>query len=80
MKKFYFLFFVPLFLVGCSDKEDVDNKIQQAEWTIYDTDNSGIPHNYANCIAIDNNNNKWIGTRGGYNYEHGSLCMFDGTN
>ena len=74
MKKFYLLLFVPLFLVVGGCKDDGDNPTnQQAEWTIYDTDNSGLPDNYVRCIAIDNNNNKWIGTDVG-------LCMFNGTN
>ena len=41
-------------------------------WAYYDTLNSGLPGNSINCIAIDSQNNKWIGTDNG-------LAKFDGT-
>jgi len=34
-------------------------------WTVYDTSNSGLPHEHVYSIAIDGNGNKWIGTNGG---------------
>lgn len=43
-------------------------------WTKYNTSNSGLPHNDVLAIVFDNQNNKWIGTRGG------GLAKFNGTN
>lgn len=43
-------------------------------WTNYNTGNSSLPFNYINCVAIDQNNNKWIGTT------QGGLAKFDGTS
>ncbi|RJP64835.1 MAG: T9SS C-terminal target domain-containing protein [Ignavibacteriales bacterium] len=34
-------------------------------WAIFNTDNSGLPDNYIYSIAIDKDNNKWIGTSEG---------------
>jgi len=42
-------------------------------WTVYQTSNSGIPDNNVYAIAIDENNVKWLGTRGG-------LAKFDDTS
>jgi photosystem II stability/assembly factor-like uncharacterized protein len=44
------------------------------DWTVYNTSNSGLPHNSVRSIAIDRNGNKWIGTYGG------GLAKFDGAN
>jgi len=41
---------------------------------VYDTANSGLPHNYVEDVAIDEQGNKWIGTWGG------GLAKFDGVN
>lgn len=46
---------------------------QNPEWVVYDTTNSELPHNRVYCIAIDESNNKWIGTWGG-------VAKFDGTS
>jgi ligand-binding sensor domain-containing protein len=35
---------------------------QNPEWVVYDTTNSELPSNNILCIAIDDSNNKWIGT------------------
>ena len=40
-------------------------KFDDTNWTVYDTSNSGLPINAVRCIAIDDSNNKWIGTWGG---------------
>jgi len=40
----------------------------------YTTENSGLPHNRVECIVIDPDGIKWIGTRGG------GLAEFDGEN
>ncbi len=42
-------------------------------WTVYTTFNSELPSNEVHSIAIDEIDNKWIGTREG-------LAKFDGTN
>ena len=44
---------------------------QSPEWTNYTSSNSGLPDNYVNAIAVDENNNKWIGTT------LGGLAVFD---
>jgi hypothetical protein len=36
-----------------------------ANWTIYDTANSGLPHNQVYDIFVDDMNVKWFGTHGG---------------
>jgi len=33
-----------------------------SDWTYYNTQNSALPYNKINAIAIDNLNNKWVGT------------------
>ena len=73
LKIFFPLLFAMLLFVGCSDRE-YDNKTQQTGWTVYSESNSWLPRNGVSCIAIDNNNNKWIGTA------WYGLSMFDGTN
>ena len=47
---------------------------QDSVWTVYNTSNSGLPHNNVHGIAIDGNGNKWILTLGG------GLAKYDGTN
>ncbi len=42
-------------------------------WTVYNTSNSGLPDNLVTSIAIDGNENKWIGTNKG-------LAKFDENN
>ena len=49
-------------------------------WNVYDTINSGLPSNYINCIAIDGDGNKWIGTGEFDEDSDGGLAEFDGTN
>ncbi|MCB2220255.1 MAG: T9SS type A sorting domain-containing protein [Bacteroidetes bacterium] len=49
-------------------------------WTVYDPDNSELPYDIVNSIAIDQNGTKWIGTGGGYLCEGGGLASFDGNN
>jgi hypothetical protein len=43
-------------------------------WTVYNTNNSGLPMNNVSSIKIDALNNKWIGTLGG------GVAKFDDTN
>ena len=48
-------------------------KFDGANWTQYQTSNSGLPSNKISCIKQDASNNYWIGTNAG-------LAKFDGTN
>ena len=41
-------------------------KFDDTNWTVYNTSNSGLSDNYVLSLAIDENGNKWIGTRGGF--------------
>jgi len=47
---------------------------QNPQWIVYDTTNSGLPYNVVDCIAIDESNNKWIGT------PLGGVAKFDDTS
>ena len=49
-----------------------------ANWTSYSTSNSGLPCDIVNAIAIDGNENIWIGT--GVYANWGGVSEFDGTN
>gem|GEM_PF-327355 len=40
-------------------------KFDGTNWTIYNTSNSGLAHNYVRSIAIDKEGNLWFGTGGG---------------
>ncbi len=37
----------------------------QDQWRVFTTQNSPLPSNSVNCMAIDRNNVKWIGTGNG---------------
>ena len=45
---------------------------QNPEWMVFNTDNSGLPHNYVKSPAADSQGNIWIGTWGE------GLAKFDG--
>src|SRR5580698_1818920 len=49
-------------------------KFDGANWTTYDTSNSGLADNYPSVIAIDARGNKWIGSSGS------GVSKFDGAN
>ncbi len=49
-------------------------KFEGANWTTYNTSNSGLADNYPLVIAIDAGGNKWIGSGGS------GISKFDGTN
>lgn len=49
-----------------------------AQWTIYNTSNSGLPVNSVTAIAIDAAGNKWIGATQPANFNAG-LCKFTGS-
>jgi len=46
---------------------------QENQWKVYNMSNSDIPDNYVLSIAIDRNDNKWMGTKWG-------MVRFDGEN
>lgn len=48
-------------------------KFDGTDWTVYNTDNSGLPGNCVLYLAIDGEGNKWIATDRG-------LARFDGTD
>jgi hypothetical protein len=48
-------------------------KFDGTDWTVYKTDNSGMPNNCVNTVAIDAKDNKWIVTLGG------GMAKFDDT-
>ena len=49
-------------------------QFDDANWTIYNTSNSGLPNDYVVSMATDNNGTMWFGTLGG------GLVNFDGTS
>jgi ligand-binding sensor domain-containing protein len=49
-------------------------KFDGTNWTIYNTSNSGLAHNYVRSIAVDKLGNLWSGTGGG------GASKFDGNN
>ena len=61
----FFLAIYAIIIIGCNTRS-------YPEWIIYNTENSDLPHNRLTCIAIEENETKWIGTR--YN----GLVKFDG--
>lgn len=44
-----------------------------SSWLVYNTDNSGLPHNSVSCLTMDHANRKWMGTPEG-------VAIFDGQN
>lgn len=53
-------------------------KFDGADWTVFNTDNSDLPGNDIYCLAVDKNNNIWMGL--GYEHKDKGLVKFDGTN
>ncbi|GAG34434.1 unnamed protein product, partial [marine sediment metagenome] len=58
MKRVLVLGVVLLLVIGSA----VATSPQTPEWTVYNTDNSGLPHLDVEALAIDGQRNKWIGT------------------
>lgn len=55
--------------------------VQGPQWRVYRTNNSGLPSNYINCVAIDSNNVKWIGTDNGLvKLENNVMSVYDTSN
>jgi len=61
MKTVLVLGLVVLLVIGST----VAASSQTPEWIVYNTDNSGLPHDRVRSLAIDEQGNKWIGTDGG---------------
>ena len=53
---------------------------QTAEWTVYNTANSGLPYNGVTALAIDAQGIIWVGTGRWYAFVGGGLAKFDGEN
>ncbi len=53
---------------------------QTAEWTVYNTANSGLPYNGVTALAIDAQGTIWVGTGRWYAFAGGGLAKFDGQN
>ena len=53
---------------------------QTAEWTVYNTANSGLPYNGVTALAVDAQGTIWIGTGRWYAVAGGGLAKFDGDN
>jgi sugar lactone lactonase YvrE len=53
---------------------------QTAEWTVYNTANSGLPFNGVTALAIDAQGTVWVGTGRWYAFVGGGLAKFDGQN
>jgi sugar lactone lactonase YvrE len=51
---------------------------QTAEWTVYNTGNSGLPYNGVTALAIDAQENVWAGTGRWWAFAGGGLAKFDG--
>jgi len=64
-----FVYITFLFLILCMQIITPQN----AKWVLLDTTNSPLPVNSINCLEIDKDNVKWIGTDKG-------VVKFDGTN
>ena len=47
----------------CNDGGGVA-KFDGSNWVFYDVANSGLPSNCITCVTVDNNGNKWFGTKG----------------
>ncbi len=53
---------------------------QTAEWTVYNTSNSGLPYNGVTGLAMDTQGNLWVGTGKWYAWAGGGVAKFDGEN
>lgn len=67
------LFFIHFFL---------ELNAQEAEWVVYNTSNSDLPHNQISReILVDQNNHKWIPTWGGVvRVSDSQWTIYDTTN
>lgn len=62
--------------------EEVNINIFVQKCTIYDTENSGLPDNSIRALAVDNQNNLWVGTsyNGVIRFDGGSWTMYNTQN
>jgi ligand-binding sensor domain-containing protein len=49
-------------------------KIDNSNWTIFNSSNSGLTDNYINSVLMDSKNKIWLGLN------NNGICNFDGTN
>ena len=70
MKSFYFKITLCLVLSGIL----FTRQLQAQQTRIFNTENSGLPHNWVTAIAIDAHGNKWFGT------VNGELVKYDDVN
>jgi ligand-binding sensor domain-containing protein len=73
------IMFSSIFFGACNSTEptipeEVDINIVIQKLTIYDTENSGIPDNSIRSLAVDNQNNLWVGSA------DSGVAKFDGSN
>lgn len=58
--------------------------LHNGTWIHFNTTNSGLLENHANCVAVDHNNKVWVGSFFPncvlYSYREGQWQVFDGTN
>ena len=52
-------------------------KLQDSNWTVYNSSNSGLKHNSINIVKVDQNNNIWLSVTDFWNYNDG-VVKFDG--
>jgi ligand-binding sensor domain-containing protein len=74
-----FIMLVAIFIFSCNDEGVTPAKEESIEiiihnWKTYNTDNSGIPDNQIQALAVDNQNSLWVGTF--YN----GIARFDGSS
>jgi ligand-binding sensor domain-containing protein len=80
MRPYNILFPFLLALAGCMDESLVDAD-KQRESLIYNTDNSPLPDNQVQAIAVDKNDVKWIGTSNGLaRFSNKSWTVYDTIN
>lgn len=68
MKRLAAFFLVILTMTSCSEEEKTmvtEPQKPETEWIIYTRENSRLPDNQVNALAIDARDTKWAGTANG---------------
>jgi len=65
MKRLFVLLLILLTITSCRDEKTVVTEPQESEWIIYTKENSRLPDNQVNALAIDSQDTKWVGTAKG---------------
>ena len=68
IKRLTTLFLIPWIFISCGDDEKIviiEPQEPEVEWIIYNKENSSLPDNQVNALAIDVQDTKWIGTAKG---------------